>query len=210
MLAKVIGINRHRMGTDGNGITTLVCFHGCTLMCKYCINPLALKANDSEWRTYSPKELHRKVSIDDIYFRATNGGITFGGGEPCLQHEFINEFKHICNRYWKINIETSLNVPTANIASLIPTVNHWIVDVKETNESIYEAYTGGNVMLLRENLKLLIECKAAITVRLPLIPQYNTTEDVARSQNILLQMGIKNIDKFTYIIPKYGTRKENL
>ena len=33
----VIGISRHRLGTDGRGITTLVAFHGCPLRCKYCL-----------------------------------------------------------------------------------------------------------------------------------------------------------------------------
>ena len=37
--APVIGISRFRIGRDGNGITTLVAFQGCTLHCKYCINP---------------------------------------------------------------------------------------------------------------------------------------------------------------------------
>ena len=35
----IIGISRHRLGVDGNGVTTLVAFHGCNLQCKYCLNP---------------------------------------------------------------------------------------------------------------------------------------------------------------------------
>lgn len=38
----VIGVSRHRLGTDGNGVTTLVAFHGCNLRCKYCLNSEAL------------------------------------------------------------------------------------------------------------------------------------------------------------------------
>ena len=37
--APIIGINRHRLTTDGEGVTTLVAFHGCPLHCKYCLNP---------------------------------------------------------------------------------------------------------------------------------------------------------------------------
>ena len=39
--AKVIGVVRHRLLTDGDGVTTLVAFHNCPLRCKYCLNPQA-------------------------------------------------------------------------------------------------------------------------------------------------------------------------
>ncbi len=39
---QVIGLPRDRLGTDDNGVTTLVAFHGCNLRCKYCLNPEAL------------------------------------------------------------------------------------------------------------------------------------------------------------------------
>ena len=38
-LARIIGIARHRLSTDGDGVTTLVAFHGCPLHCRYCLNP---------------------------------------------------------------------------------------------------------------------------------------------------------------------------
>ena len=41
--ASIIGVSRLKMGTDGHGITTLVAFHGCTLHCKYCLNPICLE-----------------------------------------------------------------------------------------------------------------------------------------------------------------------
>lgn len=40
--AKVIGVARHRLATDGDGVTTLVAFHGCPLHCRYCLNPQSL------------------------------------------------------------------------------------------------------------------------------------------------------------------------
>lgn len=197
MLGSIIGINRHRIGTDGSGVTTLVCLHGCSLRCKYCLNPSAWKAKEA-FLTCSPKELYAQVNVDSLYFRATNGGITFGGGEPCLQYEFINEFKNLCDVSWEINIETSLNVPTRNVASLITTVNHWYVDVKDMNKKLYEAYTGGKIAPMLKNLNLLIASKANVTVRLPHIPLFNTVEDVTCSKSILQEMGIDNIDEFTY------------
>ena len=79
--AILIGISRLRMNTDGHGITTLVAFHGCPLNCKYCLNPQCL--NPSFRKTQmSPNEVMSILKKDELYFLATKGGVTFGGGEP--------------------------------------------------------------------------------------------------------------------------------
>lgn len=109
----LIGLSRHRIGVDGAGVTTLVAFHGCPLNCKYCLNPQALSP-ERVWKRLSPEELFRSVSKDDLYFRATGGGVTFGGGEPLVSCKEILLFRNIYMNHgkkWKINIESSLNVP---------------------------------------------------------------------------------------------------
>ena len=68
--AVLIGLSRHRIGVDGAGVTTLVAFHGCPLNCKYCLNPQALSPK-GVWKRYTPDELFRVVSKDDLYFRAS-------------------------------------------------------------------------------------------------------------------------------------------
>ena len=91
-----IAINRHRLSTDGEGVTTLVGFHGCPLHCVYCLNPQCLQA-DGVWCRMMPGELYSEVEIDDLYFMATGGGICFGGGEPLLHSDFIKAFAGIMN-----------------------------------------------------------------------------------------------------------------
>ncbi len=139
--AKIIGVVRHRVNTDGVGVTTLVAFHGCTLRCKYCLNPQCLK-EAGDFKSVTPKELYDIVSVDSLYFLATGGGITFGGGEPALRVDFISEFRQICGSDWKINIETALNVPSENVTKLLDIVDSWIIDVKDIDSSIYRSYTG--------------------------------------------------------------------
>jgi pyruvate formate lyase activating enzyme len=75
---RIIGIARHRLSTDGDGVTTLVAFHGCPLHCHYCLNPQSL-GDGSRFREYSPEELYAETRVDELYFMATNGGVTFGG-----------------------------------------------------------------------------------------------------------------------------------
>jgi len=196
-----IGIGRNRMATDGEGVTTLVAFWGCPLACAYCLNPQAL-SEDAVKRVLTAEELHDLVRIDELYFLATGGGITFGGGEPCLYPDFIKTFRNLCTNQWNITLETSLNVPLENIKSLYSIVNEYIVDIKDINPKIYKSYTGKDNSLPLANLKWLIEQGKAdqIRVRVPLIPNFNTEKDTKRSVSALKKLGIQNIETFSYII----------
>lgn len=198
----LIGLSRHRIGVNGAGVTTLVAFHGCPLECKYCLNPQALSSK-GVWKKFTPEELYNAVRKDDLYFRATGGGVTFGGGEPLLSCKEILHFHKLCQdegKRWKFNIETSLNVPGIFAEVLVGLADHWIVDIKDMNPEIYKAYTGKDNKFVIENLKFLIEQKAKITVRVPLIPDFNTESDVEKSIQTLRNMGINDIERFTYII----------
>lgn len=203
-LAKIIGIARHRLSTDGDGVTTLVAFHGCPLHCRYCLNPQSL-GDSGRFREYSPEQLYAETRIDELYFIATNGGVTFGGGEPCLRPQFIREFRELCGPEWRINLETSLNMPNANIKALLPVVNALIIDIKDMNPDIYRDYTGQNNTLVLENLRLIADTgrQSDCIVRIPLIPGYNTDADRDASRKALETLGFTRFDIFTYQIRKH-------
>ncbi|WP_028897960.1 radical SAM protein [Prevotella sp. HUN102] len=200
MKAPLIGINRHRLATDGVGVTTLVAFHGCPLQCRYCLNPRCLQA-DGIWRTITPEELYGEVEIDDIYFVATGGGICFGGGEPLLYADFIEAFFRLMNPEWKLAIETSLNVPLSFLRRVSALVETFIIDVKDMNEDIYKAYTGIANCRVIDNLKWMVANNMAdrCIIRLPLIPSYNSDEDRNASEAVLKDMGFKYFDRFNYV-----------
>ena len=199
--APLIAINRHRLTTDGEGVTTLVGFHGCPLHCEYCLNAQCLQA-DGVWCRLTPGELCSEVEIDDLYFMATGGGICFGGGEPLLRSDFIKAFAEIMNPEWKLTIETSLNVPLENVKAIASLVQMWYVDIKDMNPEIYKAYGRKENKQVVSNLQWLAANGYAdkVIVRLPLIPEYNTDEDRQRSQQQLEEMGFTNFDKFNYIV----------
>ena len=199
--APFIAINRHRLTTDGEGVTTLVGFHGCPLHCQYCLNAQCLQA-DGVWCRLTPGELYSEVEIDDLYFVATGGGICFGGGEPLLRSEFIKAFAEIMNPEWKLTIETSLNVPLKNVKAIASLVQMWYVDIKDMNPDIYKAYGCKENKQVVSNLQWLAANGYAdkVIIRLPLIPEYNTDEDRLRSQQQLEKMGFTNFDKFNYIV----------
>ncbi len=200
--APIIGLGRHRLSVDGKGVTTLVAFHGCTLHCHYCLNSSCLMPS-GVWRKVTTEELLEEVRIDNLYFVATGGGITFGGGEPCLRSLFIEEFAGMMPQEWNITIETCLNVERQHVERLLPIVSQWIIDVKDMNREIYRSYTGKSNKRTIDNLRWLLRHEGMaerIILRLPHIPEYNTNEDVKQSRRLLKDMGIKTFDEFNYIV----------
>lgn len=199
--APFIAVNRHRLATDGEGVTTLVAFHGCPLRCRYCLNPQCLQV-DGVWRRLTPGVLYSEVEIDDLYFVATGGGICFGGGEPLLYPDFIRTFSKLMNPEWKLTVETSINVPLENIKTIATLVQMWYIDIKDFSPTIYNAYTGkDNTQVIRNLVWLAANGYAdKVILRLPLIPDYNTEEDRQLSQQRLEALGFAHFDKFTYLV----------
>lgn len=197
----ILAIARHRLEVDGQGVTTLVGFHGCTLRCKYCINAQCLQPNGIH-RIITPKELLDEVKIDNLYFIATGGGITFGGGEPALRSEFIEEFCQLAPQEWHITMETALNVERQHLERLLPYIHQYIIDIKDINPQIYERYTGMDNQRVIDNLKWLLsnnDLAQRIIVKLPLIKGYNTQEDVNKSRKYLTSLGITHFNELTYL-----------
>lgn len=196
----VIGIARHRMLTDGHGVTTLVAFSGCPLKCKYCLNPQC-HGDADKFVHHTPESLYEALKVDDLYFRATEGGVTFGGGEPLKQANFICKFRELCGDDWKINIETSLHGTREEVAKLAPIVDEWIIDLKTSNPETYLAYTG-QPMISDSLLKHLIEecgvSKDKIVLRIPIIPGYVTQEEAEETRRHYESLGFTRFDIFTY------------
>ncbi len=196
-----IGIDRHRIDMDGEGVTTLVCFHGCPLHCKWCMNNNCHES-PNDYPHYTPQQLYEIVMIDDLYFRSTNGGICFGGGEPLMQLNFISHFYVLCDKRWKITAETSLYVPSAAVYQATKVIDEFIVDIKESNPKIYKDYTGGESRLAWNNLLLLLSLVGSerIQVRVPKIPKYNKKKDIRHTIKRLRELGVTRIDLFEYKI----------
>lgn len=196
----LMAVSRLRMLTDGEGVTTLVAAGGCPLRCKYCLNPQSLEA--PKVRPVTPQTLYDAVKIDDLYFRATGGGVVFGGGEPLNHPKFIAEFRKLCGDSWRLLAETSLNVPAENVAIAAEVIDEFIVDIKDMDPDIYHRYTGQDNARVKANLRQLVDRigPERILVRVPLIPDYNTDADRDRSVAALTAMGLTRFDRFEYTL----------
>lgn len=199
----IIGISRFRFKTDGEGITTLVVFQGCPLRCHYCLNKDSWE-DSTKYPHYTPEQLYDRVKVDDLYFRATGGGITFGGGEPALRADFIVAFRKLCGNDWKIRLETSLNFEQSLIEKLAPVVDDWIIDIKAYDGETYRKYTKENRDLLSSNLEYLLSKnglnvpKEKVEIKVPVIPEYVSTEEADNAIKIFQQKYGCRVDRVQY------------
>lgn len=196
--ATIMGIQRLRDNIDGPGIRSLVLFNTCPLECEYCLNKMMMRSGIQ--KEFTSEQLYEVLQVDTTYFELSEGGVTFGGGEPAVQVDFIEKFADLVLDKWSIILETSLNVPRENIVRLSKVVDKWIVDIKDMNPNIYFDYTQHSGNPAYDNLEWLVAngFREKIHVRVPLIPDYNTPEDQAKSIEKLKAMGLE-VEPFTYI-----------
>lgn len=194
-------VGRLRMGTDGNGIRTLILLSGCPLRCRYCANPWTWNGEEKP-RVMSVSEIYKEICIDRPYILATGGGITFGGGEPMEYPGLINKFREICEPEMTINVETSLNVDWSKIEDSIDAIDLFYMDIKTTDPQVYRQYTGGELDPVLSNLKKLLEMKAPenIILRIPRIEGFVDRKQQEESKRILENMGVMRFDLFDYRI----------
>ncbi len=128
---------------DGPGIRAVVFLNGCTLRCKYCHNPeMWVKGKDN----MTSEELVDKLLRLKPYF-GKNGGVTFSGGEPLLQIDFLLE---VCRLLKKEHVHIALDtagVGLGKYSSLLQVLDLVILDIKHVDLDGYYALTG---MKLRE------------------------------------------------------------
>ncbi len=193
---------RLRMRVDGIGVTTLVGAYGCPLDCKMCLNS-HMRICPDHCKRITCEELYEIVKVDDLYFLATGGGLTFGGGDSLLHIEFIKEFAEMYPNGWKITVETALNVPWSQIEKGLSAVDYYIIDIKSLNPQIYKAYTGADNIQVIQNLTKLLQTigNERIHIRVPVIPGYVTKEEQEQEVIQLTEMGFTDMERFTYIDP---------
>ena len=206
MIGDIMTISRLRMGTDGEGVSTLVTFFDCPLHCKYCANDFC--HNDDVFggvprAAYTPEELVKILRKDDIYYKMSGGGVVFGGGEPLLQSAFIHEVCKLTDPMWKKRIETSLNVPWRCVEPVLNDIDEWIIDIKDMDRSIYKEYTGVDQHQLIDNLFRIRDHvdKSKLHIRVPRIQGINTEKNIEESVKWIKDVLKVEAEVFDYYIP---------
>lgn len=177
---------------DGPGIRTTVFMKGCPLSCWWCHNPEGLNPKPEPWarheklngqnyerhvtigQKYSPLELMDEIRKDRIFFDESGGGVTFSGGEPLLQHEFLAEILALCRKEGiHAAIDTSGYVPVEILGKIAPVCDLFLYDLKLFDETLHRKYTGVSNRNILRNLFFLAESGAKVILRRPVIPSIN-------------------------------------
>ncbi len=134
---------------DGPGIRTVVFFSGCRLRCKYCHNPEMWVKKEPN---YTPEELVDRIVRNKPYFKRNQGGVTFSGGEPLLQVDFLIE---VCKLLKEENIHIALDTAGVGVGKyeeLLSYVDLVLLDIKHIEKEKYQDLTG---QPMEESLKFI-------------------------------------------------------
>lgn len=192
---------------DGPGIRYVVFMQGCNLRCLYCHNPETWDI-DGKSQLMSPKQLIEKINKYKSYF-GEQGGVTFSGGEPLLQPEFLIECLKLCKQN---KIHTALDtagVGFGDYKEILEYVDLVILDVKAVEDEEYKKITGKDIKYFKE---FLIECQKQnkpLWLRQVIVPTINDNEEsVLKLKQFALH--IKNVQKIELLPYKtIGVHKYN-
>lgn len=176
---------------DGPGIRFVVFLQGCPLRCKYCHNPETWVIG-RENLEITPKELVEKILRYRNYYGET-GGVTFSGGEPLLQKEFLLECLKLCKKE-KIHTAIDTAGSTNDYSEILDFVDLVILDIKSYKEEQYKYITGKSIT---NSLKFLYTCQKKnkkMWLRTVIVPNINDSEEFIIGLKEFIK-DLKNIEK---------------
>jgi pyruvate formate lyase activating enzyme len=139
-------------------------------------------------KRYTVAELLSKVQRDSAFYSESGGGVTLSGGEPVLQFDFVLAFLKACKEAGlNTAIETSGFMPKEKYAELLPFLDHIYFDLKLMKSSEHKQWTGANNDTILENARWLVESKAPVIFRVPLINGMTAIESNTNAIGIFLK-----------------------
>ena len=179
---------------DGPGIRTVVFFNGCSLRCKYCHNPEMWHKTKNN---ITPEELVKKIKRYKPYYK-NNGGVTFSGGEPLLQPEFLLE---TCKLLKKENINIALDtagVGLGNYDEILQYIDLVLLDIKHTDKDKYKDLTKNNIIISEKFIEALNRSNKKVWIRQVIIPNLTDSEEYINSLVKYLER-INNIERIDFL-----------
>ena len=170
---------------DGPGIRTTVFLKGCPLSCRWCHNPEGINpqpqimsrrtsdgsVDETVGFDITVDALMHEIEKDLLFYDESDGGVTFSGGEPLAQPQFLDSLLKECNqRQIHVALDTSGVASTAVIDQIIPSAQLVLFDLKIMDANRHRRYTGISNRIILNNLKKMANGPVPVRLRIPLIP----------------------------------------
>jgi pyruvate formate lyase activating enzyme len=177
---------------DGPGVRTVVFLQGCKLRCAYCHNPDTWAMSGGTETT--PEELLRKIMRFKPYFERSGGGVTFSGGDPLLQPEFLLEMLKLCKEN---EIHTAIDTAGYGFGEydeILSYADLVLLDIKHVDDFGYKNLTGRSKHGLDQFLKALDRSNTKVWIRHVVVPGITDGKEHMERLEEIIKV-IKNVEK---------------
>jgi pyruvate formate lyase activating enzyme len=181
---------------DGPGIRVTFFMKGCPLSCKWCHNPEGISAfqetvlktdrvGDMEFikqekagNYFTVENILEILEKEKVFINQSNGGVTFSGGEPMLQTDFLLAVLKACKtKGYHTAVDTSGYSSMENYQAIIPFTDLFLFDIKHLDEANHLESTGVTNSGILDNYLLIINSGKDVMIRIPVIPGFNDDQD---------------------------------
>lgn len=155
-------------------------------VCGACADACPAGATEIVGREWSVAEVMATVRRDVAFYDQSGGGVTFSGGEPLLQPDFLAALLLACRSEGiRVTLDTCGHAPAEEVERIVPLVDAVLYDLKHVDDELHRIGTGVSNRLILDNLlrvrRITSESGADLTVRVPLVAGWNDSdEDVER------------------------------
>lgn len=180
---------------DGPGIRTVIFLNGCKLRCLYCHNPEMWQMGE---KNYTEEELIDKIIRNKPYFKRNNGGVTFSGGEPLLQVDFLLD---ICKKLKEAGIHIALDTAGVGIGKydeILSLVDLVLLDIKHPDKEDYHKLTKNSIEESEKFIESLNKSGKPVWIRQVIVPGIMDNEKYLELLANYLQK-IKEIEKIEFL-----------
>lgn len=183
------------------GIITQV--EACTL-CGICAEVCPTKAMEMTGKLDTVDNIMKMIERETVFMDQSEGGVTFSGGEPLRQSEFLIELLDACGRNGiHRTVDTSGFANTETLLEVAKRTDHFLYDLKMMNSEKHKKYTGVPNEKILSNLKILAETGASINIRIPFIKGVNSDNENMEETAIFIA-GLSGEKKIVNLLPYHN------
>lgn len=168
--------------------------------CEECVKRCPAGARGVSGRSVTPGEVLSEVLKDNVFFDQSGGGVTFSGGEPLMQPEFLESTMRLSKEAGLMTaVDTSGFAPWEVIERIIPFCDLFLYDIKHMDDAVHRELVGVSNGLILENLGRLTRTGKEVVARLPVIPGVNDqSTNIENTAEFLSSLGISEITVLPY------------